>query len=111
VEHSLEIGYDKEKDCITLKTLKEERFTFYGFGTFLKDVDPKEILISQEALDVLLQLPARGGLNGLEFWPQSSGVDQKILAWGSQAPNFMVGTRHINVPNESKVWLRECTIK
>jgi len=100
--HSLKISYDKDKEEIVLKSLNPKRFTHYGFGTFLENVDPKEILISKGALEALVNCPERSGLQGLEFWPDNR------LAWGSLSKNFIVPYDSINCPKGAKSWLKNC---
>ncbi|MBI2673426.1 hypothetical protein HYX19_04140 [Candidatus Woesearchaeota archaeon] len=103
-KHSLKISYDGNKEEITLKTLNPTRFTHYGFGTFLEHIDPKEILISEGALEALLHCPERRGLQGLEFWPENR------LAWGSLSKNFIVPYDSINCPKGTKSWLKKCEV-
>lgn len=103
-KHALKISYDEEKEEIILKTLNPKRFTHYGFGTFLENVAPKEILISKNALEVLLHCPERSGLQGLEFWQDNR------LAWGSLSPDFIVPYNSINCPKGAKSWLKNCNV-
>ena len=107
IEVSLRIdieGRDGEKH-IAVTALKAERFTHYGFGTFLEHIDPKEVSISQEALDILLDCPERDGLQGMEFWPDNR------LAWGDPAPCLLVQFHQINVLSKAKDWIREMRIE
>lgn len=85
-----------------MDALKPERFTHYGFGTFLENINPEEVLISESALEALLKCPARSGLQGLEFWPENR------LAWGDPRPYIAVPYDAINCPNGAKKWLRKC---
>ena len=100
---SLTIQVEEKKGTkyIALKAIKPERFTHYGFGTFLEKVIPTEVSITQEALDVFLNCPERTGLQGLEFWKDNR------LSWGSPSPYFLVPFDAINVPSLAKIWVKE----
>ena len=82
----------------------EERFERHGFGTFMQDINPEEIECNQGALDFLLGCPERGGLNGLEFWPN------KMLAWGAPDQMFLIPLDSVNVPTGAKVWIKDFKI-
>jgi hypothetical protein len=103
-EHSVKISYDNEEREIYITALNEDRITHYGFGSFLENINPKEILISKGALESLLQCPERRGLQGLEFW------EDNRLAWGSPSPKFAVHLKHINCPEGAKSWLKDCDV-
>lgn len=96
---ALSIEYDKATDFINLTVLQPKRFTHYGFGTFLENVQPGEIEITPEAKEVLLNLPERPGFQGMEFWPDNR------LAWASPAFVFTVSTADINMPSGAKQWV------
>ncbi len=102
---SLRIEYDKKEDEIILTTIDFDRFTEHGFGTFLENVDPPEVSISQAALDALLACPERDGLQGLEFWADNR------LAWGAPVPCLIVPCDEVNCPEGAKIWLRLCSIE
>ena len=95
---------DEEGKCVAVKALKVKRFTHYGFGTFLENVAPSEVSITQEALDILLECPERRGLQGLEFWPDNR------LAWGSRSPYLLIPVDQINVPSAAKKWIKKMTL-
>lgn len=103
--YSLRIDYNADSGDIALEALRPERFTHYGFGTFLENVDPKEVSISRVALDALLECPERSGLQGLEFWPDNR------LAWGDSSPRFLVPTDAINCPKNAKDWIKEFDVQ
>lgn len=102
--HSLKISYDENKEEIVLESLNPKRFTYYGFGTFLENINPEDILISKGALKALINCPERSGVQGLEFWPANR------LAWGNPSPNFIVPYDAINCPDGAKSWLKKCDI-
>lgn len=101
---SLKITYDKEDKTIGVEACQSKRFNYYGFGTFLENVNPTEAQITKLALDVLLAQPERGGLQGLEFWPE------KRLAWASRSPTFRIPVDNINVPSGAKNWIRQMSV-
>lgn len=98
-EAVLSISYDEENSRMDVTVLLAERFTYYGFGTFLEDVTSGEVEITAEAKQVLLSLPELSGLQGMEFWPDNR------LAWASPSPKFSIPTKDINVPSEAKKWI------
>ena len=91
---------EDNKECIQVIAGNRERFEFHGSGTFMRDVMPGEIECTQEALDFLLGCPERGGLRGLEFWPQ------RMMAWGTQDQILTIPLDDINVPEEAKGWMK-----
>ena len=105
-EISLKIQVDEDsgEKYISVKALKPERFTHYGFGTFLEKVDPAEVSITQEAIDILLECSERSGLQGLEFWPDNR------LAWGTPASDLLISLDQINVPQKAKKWIKEMSL-
>ena len=103
-EYALEIKYDETKNLIMVEALISARFTHYGFGTFLENVEPNEVRITQKALKVLLQVPERGGLQGMEFWADNR------LAWGSLSLKFSVSPQDINVPQKAKQWIKQFSV-
>ena len=102
---TIEVEEDDGDKCIAVKALKIKRFTHYGFGTFLENVVPSEVSITQEALNILLECPERSGLQGLEFWPDNR------LAWGTPNPYTLIPIDQINVPSEAKKWIKEMSLK
>lgn len=102
---TIEVEEDDGENCIAVKALKNKRFTHYGFGTFLENVVPSEVSITQDALDILLECPERSGLQGLEFWPDNR------LAWGTPHPYTLIPINQINVPSEAKKWIKEMSLK
>ena len=101
---ALENRYNKTKNLILVEVLTPARFTHYGFGTFLENVDPSEVRITEEALEVLLRVPERPGLQGMEFWANN------LLAWGSPNPKLSVSPNDINVPREAKRWIKQFSV-
>lgn len=106
-DFSLIIALAEEKfgHAIHLKAVKKERFVNHGFGTFLCDIKPSEISITQEALDTLLNCSEKGGLQGMEFW------EENRIAWGSQSFDFIVPIKHISVHRGAKKWIKEMSVK
>ena len=102
---ALNIFCSVDQQYLVLEALMPERFTNYGFGTFLENVDPKEVQITRLALEMLEKEQERRGLNGLEFWPDFR------LAWGSLSLKFLVEAGDINLPAKAKEWVRQFRIK
>ena len=97
---ALHISSDAEGAHIIVETLSPERFTHYGFGTFLEDIKEGEVTITDTAKRILLVVcRERRGMQGLEFWP-----DDRI-AWASRSPVFTIPREHINVPEGAKGWI------
>lgn len=101
---AIQVKEQDGKQYISVKSLKPERFTHYGFGTFLENIDPAEISITREALDILLAGQERSGLQGLEFWADNR------LAWANPTSNLLVSPDHINIPKGARKWIREMTL-
>lgn len=99
VEKALHISSDPECALIIVETLKPERFTHYGFGTFLENLVEGEVTITPDAKRILLATPERSGLQGLEFW-----ADNRI-AWASRDLRFAIPIGDINVPEGAKSWI------
>lgn len=102
VVHVLKIDYNSSKRHITLETLRPKRFKHYGFGTFLENIKPGEVLISKAALKKLMSCSYRNGLQGLDLFPQN------VLSWGDPSPNMTVPMDAISVDPKAKTWLRKC---
>lgn len=81
--------------------LRPERFTSYGFGSFLEDIEEGEISISPDALETLADAPYRHGLNGLTIFSKTT------LAWASLSPDFTVSPRDVSVAARAYAWLSE----
>lgn len=92
-----------EKTKIRIRTLRPERLTRHGFGTFLENIQPGEISISQQALDAFHRCTYKPGLQGMEIFAG------KILAWGVPMPNVTLdldrASRHDNT-----AWLTACCV-
>lgn len=99
VETALHISSDAEGEHIIVKALKPERFTHYGFGTFLENIVEGEVTITLAAQRILLATSKRSGLQGLEFWPDNR------IAWGNLSPQLMIPIEAINVPEGAKSWI------
>jgi hypothetical protein len=103
-EHALRIDYSEKEKVITLTVLRASRFKNFGFGTFLIDIQPAEISISQKALSVILACPYRRGLQGMEIWGEHR------LAWGSLEHEVAVSPDEICCEELAKEWLRTCSV-
>ncbi len=97
------IERDEDK-VFHVKALNKDRLTHYGFGTFVENVEPSEIAITPEAREALLAQPERGGLQGLEFWPDNR------MAWGDPGPQIEVHPDDVNVPEGAKKWIRQMSV-
>jgi hypothetical protein len=107
-EKSLRLDYDANDECIVMEVLNPHRFANYGLGTFLDKIDtedPSEVSISEKALEVLLKQPERRGVQGMEFFPHG------CVSWGSLEHRFKVHASRINVPDESKVWIKKFCVE
>jgi hypothetical protein len=102
---TLRVSYNKVTRELLLEGLKSERFEHHGFGTFLLNIDPKEITITRNALQALLDCPYRQGLEGMEIW----GANR--IAWGDPKLTMTVPVDEICCEPEAKKWLRECNIE
>jgi hypothetical protein len=89
------------EDHIRVQALVPERLQVHGFGSFMVDIEDEEIEITDGARTALLAGRSRGGLQGMEFWPE------RRLAWGS-IPNhdFLVPVQAISVPSGAKEWIK-----
>lgn len=96
----LSIKYDEANFLIVVEALVTDRFSYYGFGTFLENVEPEEVRITPRAKEILLSLTERSGLQGMEFWPENR------IAWASTSTKFSIPTRDINVPSGAKGWIK-----
>lgn len=94
-----------EDTKILFEALKPERFEIYGFGTFLCDIDPKEVSITRQALEVLLNCPYRSGVQAVEIWGENR------IAWGAKSCSFKIEPLYICREPESKKWLEKCHIE
>lgn len=92
-----------DKTKIRIHTLRLERLTRHGFGTFLENIQPGEISISRQALDALQRCTYKAGLQGMEIFAGN------ILAWGVPMPNVTLelarASRH-----ENTAWLTACCV-
>lgn len=91
----------KGEKILHIKAINEDRLTHHGFGTFLENIEPKEIWITKEAKALLLEQPERGGLQELEFWPDHR------LAWATPHPEIYVRPDDVNVPKDAKKWIKQ----
>ena len=101
---AIQVETNEKGKHIAVEALRSERFTHYGFGTFLENIIPSEVSITKEALDILLQCPERNGLQGLEFWPDNR------LAWANLSPYYIIPIDKINVPSEAKKWIKKMKV-
>jgi len=107
-EYTLKISKAKVHDssAIIVEAIKKDRFEHHGFGTFLKDIDPKEVEITRSALNCLIEeCGERSGLQGLDFWPN------RMLAWGDPNISLIVPIEDINCPTSAKEWIKEFDVK
>ena len=95
---------EDDETYIEVQAVNPDRFQNFGFGTFLCDIVPPEIEITQEALDILLECPERSGMQGMEFWGDNR------LAWGSIYPTLLIPLNRISVPREAKPWIKKMTL-
>lgn len=102
--YTLKIDYTARSGCLLIQVLKPKRFVRYGFGTFLKKINPKEISISGAALRLLLTIPFRRGPQPMEIF------GNKILAWGNHSQNFYIYPENISCEEAAKRWLKLCSI-
>lgn len=106
-EFTLEITtmVEDDEEYIRVKVLKAERFDQHGFGTFLSNVNPKEVSVTKDAMGILMAGRYRNGLMGMEFW------EENRLAWGSLSNVFSIPTNCISVPTGSKSWIKEMAVQ
>lgn len=88
-------------ELIKITTVDPNRLELHGFGSFLCNVKGKDIRISSEAKEALLNQPERSGLQGMEFWPDNR------IAWACQDEVFNVPLNAINMPEKAKIWVRK----
>jgi hypothetical protein len=91
----------RDGDYINIQIKNPKRITQHGFGLFLENVDPKEIVAGEGVIAALCRQPERSGLCDMEFWPH------KILAF----PGTMAKVSRINVPDGAKTWIRQFSAK
>jgi hypothetical protein len=63
-----------EPNTIDLIVIRPERLVVHGMGSFLKDIKKGEVSISLKALAALESVPARDGLNLIEFMAPEKGI-------------------------------------
>lgn len=90
----------KGETCVKITVKNAKRMTRYGFGLFLENVKPKEVLATQAAIDALCSQPQRGGIQGMEFWPANR------LAFCAT----IVPLNAINVPTGAKRWIKKFSV-
>jgi len=72
----------------------------FGFGTFLCELQPKEIDCDQFSKDSLINAVEKHGLNGLEIWQDNR------IAWGSPSETIIVPVSEISKASGSN-WLEK----
>ena len=87
---------------VHFQSLNDERFSHYGFGTFLEEYDPKEVEITKEAREAILKQPYRHGLQGAEFF-----CNPVIIAWGSLDMDFLVPLKDICIHDGADEHIRK----
>lgn len=92
-----------DRTKIRIRTLKPERLTRHGFGTFLERIEPREISITQEALDALYRCRYRHGLQGVEIFSHN------VFSWGSTMQSLTVEINRISRHPGSE-WLTGCCV-
>ena len=74
--------------------------THYGFGTFLEDIQPKEIDADAFSKQALLSAQEKSGLNGLEVWKDNR------IAWGDSSHKIIMPLAEISVHKGASVWMK-----
>ena len=88
-KHTIKISM--KRNNIVIETLDETRISCHGGSTFLIKYRPKEIAITQRAMDALLECPEVRQRAGVEF------LSGNVLSWFSSEPNLVVPLKHISV--------------
>ena len=87
----------KGETYLGIRCLKPKRFTIHGFGAFLNDVKPQEVLAGKGVIKALCEQPERRGLQGMDFW-----VDNRIGFCATLVP-----LEDISVPEDAKKWIKK----
>lgn len=90
--------------ALELVLLRPERIKIRGFGCFLEDIKPGEVVIESSAANWLAPLRAKQGMMGLEFFDTDNGVIIAGLFRGMY--NCFVGD-NVNVNGEALRKLEE----
>lgn len=98
----LSIITDDGEKCLQIRIINFKRMTLHGFGLFLENFDPEEVVAGKGVIDALCAQPERRGLQGVEFWG-----DAKRLAFCAE----IVPLRNINVPEGAKDWIRKFKVE
>ena len=85
---------------VWIEILNRKRLKDIGFGAYLENAKPGEILISPEAKAAILNQPYRSGPQGMEVF------EGNTLAFCSLA----VPVNMISVHKVAKEWFRQCAI-
>lgn len=89
----------------TIEAKNPERFTHYGFGSFLEKPEIGEISMNKAAYDYLAHAPERRGLMGIEIF------SEPIIAYGYLGPKLIgVGKKDISVAEGAWKWLQPLAI-
>jgi len=66
------IRKEKGKDFLIIRALNEKRFKMHGFGVFLKNIKPGDILASQSVIDTVKNGRYRSGVCPMEIFNQNT---------------------------------------
>ena len=89
--------------CILCEAI--EGITHYGFGTFLENIQPKEIEADEFSKQALIATTAKDGLNGMEIW------EDNRIAWGSPHSSILMPIDAISNMSGKNSWLNKIKIK
>ena len=100
--YSMRISTYEGSDRIVIEPLKEERFTHHdGMTTLFENIKPEEIVITQEALNYLLNV-GQERKGELQFLPNNT------IKW---VRRMMVPIHLINCTPEAKIWIKKCHVE
>jgi hypothetical protein len=93
----------KRKDHLVIKAFNEAatmRFTLHGFGYFLKEIKPGELLVSQAVVDTVKKGKYRSGVCTMEIF------DGNIIGFCGQ----WVPLNELSVHEGAAKWFVQCCV-